>query len=192
MFESSEFIISAVSNKQYPNINNFNEYVFLGRSNVGKSSLINCLCNKKLLARVSSKPGKTITLNYYLIDKSMYIVDVPGYGFASRSQTMIESFGKYIDEYLKKNQNLKRCFLLIDTLVGPTKDDLLMYDYLRFLNLPVTLVATKCDKVGKTLITRHKKKIEASIPNCDLIITSTVDKTGINELKNRFIEIKNI
>ena len=133
MFKTSEFIISAVSRKQSPNKDNKNEYVFLGRSNVGKSSLINCLCNKKNLARVSSNPGKTITLNYYLIDNSFYLVDVPGYGFANRSKDMKDSFGNYIDDYLQDNPNLKMCFLLVDTKVGPTADDVLMYDYLKFL-----------------------------------------------------------
>ena len=84
MFKTSEFVVSAVKQEQSPNKQNFNEYVFLGRSNVGKSSLINALCNKKSLARVSANPGKTITLNYYLIDNAFYLVDVPGYGVANR------------------------------------------------------------------------------------------------------------
>ena len=86
MFNTSEFIISATNKKQFPNNEGLNEFVFLGRSNVGKSSLINALCNKKLLAKVSSKPGKTITLNYYLIDNNFYLVDVPGYGYADVSK----------------------------------------------------------------------------------------------------------
>ena len=105
MFKTSEFITSATNLKQSPNKDNFNEYVFLGRSNVGKSSLINTLCNKKSLARVSSNPGKTITLNYYIIDNSFYLVDVPGYGFANRSKDMKALFGQYIDDYLNKNKN---------------------------------------------------------------------------------------
>ena len=108
MFKTSEFIISAVSRKQSPNKDNKNEYVFLGRSNVGKSSLINCLCNKKNLARVSSNPGKTITLNYYLIDNSFYLVDVPGYGFANRSKDMKDSFGNYIDDYLQRKKPMPK------------------------------------------------------------------------------------
>lgn len=190
MFNTSEFIISATSKKPFKNSEKLNEYVFLGRSNVGKSSLINCLCNKKLLAKVSSKPGKTITLNYYLIDNSFYLVDVPGYGFAQRSQNMKEEFGESIESYLKNNHQIKMCFLLVDTKVGPTNDDLLMYDYLKYLNMNVTVVATKSDKVGNSLIYRHKKQIMEKI-NDNIILTSTIKKTGINELKLLFSGEKN-
>ena len=186
MFKTSEFIISAVSRKQSPNKDNKNEYVFLGRSNVGKSSLINCLCNKKNLARVSSNPGKTITLNYYLIDNSFYLVDVPGYGFANRSKDMKDSFGNYIDDYLQDNPNLKMCFLLVDTKVGPTADDVLMYDYLKFLNLPITIVSTKADKIGKTLYIRHEKNIKSKLKDANVIMTSSDSRFGIEKLKELF------
>lgn len=186
MFKTSEFVTSAVSLKQNPNKDNLNEYVFLGRSNVGKSSLINCLCNKKSLARVSSNPGKTITLNYYFIDSSFYLVDVPGYGFANRSKDMKALFGQYIDDYLTKNENIKMCFLLVDTKVGPTADDVLMYDYLKYLNLPITVVTTKCDKIGKTLYFRHEKNIKAKLVDANVIMTSTTSKYGIEKLKQLF------
>lgn len=184
MYKTSEFIISAVNKKQSPNKSNLNEYVFLGRSNVGKSSLINCLCNKKGLAKVSSNPGKTITLNYYLIDKSFYLVDVPGYGFANRSKEMQDNFGKYIDDYLENNPNLKMCFLLVDTKVGPTQDDVLMYDYLKYLELPVTVVSTKCDKVGKTLLFRHEKNIKEKLKDSTVVMTSSEKKIGIDIIRN--------
>lgn len=186
MFENSQFITSAVNMNQSPNKNNFNEYVFLGRSNVGKSSLINSLCNKKSLAKVSSNPGKTITLNYYLIDQSFYLVDVPGYGFANRSKNMKELFGHYIDDYLTKNKNIKMCFLLVDTKVGPTADDVLMYDYLMYLGLPITVIATKADKIGKTLYIRHEKNIKVKLPNANVIMTSSSSKFGIEKLKSMF------
>lgn len=183
MFKTSEFITSATNLKQSPNKDNLSEYVFLGRSNVGKSSLINTLCNKKSLARVSSNPGKTITLNYYIIDNSFYLVDVPGYGFANRSKDMKALFGQYIDDYLNKNKNIKMCFLLVDTKVGATADDVLMYNYLKFLNLPITVVTTKCDKIGKTLYFRHEKNIKEKLEDANIIMTSTASKYGIEKLK---------
>jgi len=186
MFKTSEFITSATNLKQSPNKENLSEYVFLGRSNVGKSSLINTLCNKKNLARVSSNPGKTITLNYYIIDSAFYLVDVPGYGFANRSKDMKQLFGQYIDDYLIKNKNIKMCFLLVDTKVGATQDDLLMYNYLKYLNLPITVVTTKCDKIGKTLYFRHEKNIKEKLVDANIIMTSTNSKYGIEKLKQIF------
>src|SRR5690554_429786 len=159
MFHDSKYVISAVRKDQFPNTNNYPEFVFLGRSNVGKSSIINALTNRKNLARTSSKPGKTIALNFYNIDEKFYFVDVPGYGYASRSFDIRESFGGYIEEYLYNNQNLKIAFLLVDTKVGPTKDDILMYDYLKYLNLNIKIIATKFDKVGTTKLLSHKKII---------------------------------
>ncbi len=183
MFETSEFITSAVKKEQYPNHLNLPEFVFMGRSNVGKSSLINCICRKKLLAKVSSKPGKTITLNFFLIDNMFYFVDVPGYGYAIQSKEKRIDFGNYIETYLTSNPNLKCAFLLIDTKVGPTKDDLLVYDYLNYYNIPHYIVSTKLDKVGSTLLLRHKKMILEKIPTDRLIMTSTVTNKGIEELK---------
>lgn len=188
MFKTSEFITSATNLNQSPNKENFKEYVFLGRSNVGKSSLINALCNKKNLARVSSNPGKTITLNYYLIDKSLFLVDVPGYGFANRSKDMKALFGNYIDSYLNNNENIKMCFLLVDTKVGPTADDVLMYEYLKYLDLPITVISTKCDKIGKTLYFRHEKNIKVKLPDSNVIMTSSNTKYGIDKLNNLFVE----
>lgn len=189
MFNTSEFIISTTNLSNSPNKTNFNEFVFLGRSNVGKSSLINSLCNKKNLARVSSNPGKTITLNYYLIDKQFYLVDVPGYGFANRSKEMKDGFGKYIENYLINNKNIKMCFLLVDTKIGPTEDDILMFNYLNYLELPITIVATKADKIGKTLLIRHEKNIKMKLPNANVIITSSNTKYGLDKLKQLVNEL---
>lgn len=183
MFEKCQYIISAVAKEQFPNKKGLNEYVFLGRSNVGKSSLINAITNRKLLAYTSSKPGKTQTINFYLIDDQFYLVDVPGYGYASRSINQRVEFGKYIEDYLTNNPNLKHAFLLVDTKVGPTKDDILMFDYLQYLNIPTIIVTTKADKIGSTHLHRHLKDIKTKLGGYDRIIdTSSVKKTGINKI----------
>ena len=185
MFNDSKYVISAVSKKQYPNVDNLPEFVFLGRSNVGKSSFINSLTNRKNLARTSGTPGKTITLNYYLIDDMYYFIDVPGYGYAQRNFSMRENFGEYIEEYLQENQNLKVCFLLVDTKVGPTADDILMFNYLKHLNLNIIVVATKSDKVGTTRVLSHKKVIreKLGIDNNNIYMTSSHTKLGFDEIR---------
>lgn len=192
MFKNCEYIISAVSKKQYPNANNLNEYVFLGRSNVGKSSFINALTGRKMLARTSSKPGKTQTLNFYLIDNEFYFVDVPGYGYASRSMDSRLNYGSYIEEYLTNNHNLKIAFLLVDSKVGPTKDDILMCEYMKFLNLNIMIIGTKVDKVGTTSIYKQRKMIKEKLGINDnsLIMTSSQTKKGIEEIVE-IIESKN-
>lgn len=189
MFKEAKYVISAVSKKQYPNHNNLNEYVFLGRSNVGKSSFINALTNRKNLARTSSKPGKTITLNFYLVDDSFYLVDVPGYGYASRSKEQRQKFGKYIEEYLTNNPNLRLAFLLVDARHKPTEDDCLMYDYLKYLQIPTVVIGTKSDKIGKTKLASHKKIIKETlkiIPEDKLILTSSETKLGFDEVFSQF------
>ena len=192
MFDSCEYIISATSKKQFPNISNYPEFVFLGRSNVGKSSFINALTNRKNLARTSSKPGKTIAINFFEIDKKFYLVDVPGYGYASRGMDTRQDFGKYIEEYLDNNKNLKIAFLLVDTKVGPTKDDKLMFEYLKYLNLNIKIVSTKSDKIGVTKLASQKKMIASSlgIPTNDVILTSAETKNGfleVNELLKSYL-----
>ncbi|HHU55440.1 MAG TPA: YihA family ribosome biogenesis GTP-binding protein [Acholeplasmataceae bacterium] len=182
MFNKCEYIISAVSKKQFPNKTGLNEYVFLGRSNVGKSSLINAITNRKLLAHTSSKPGKTQAINFYLIDEKLYFVDVPGYGYASQSVSKRLDFGKYIESYLKNNPNLKIAFLLVDTKVGPTNDDILMYEYLKYLNINTTIIATKADKVGTTHLQKHIRNIKEKLGDDNLIITSSLRKQGIDKI----------
>ena len=180
MFKKCEYVISAVSRKQNPNISNVSEFVFLGRSNVGKSSFINFLVNRKLLARTSTKPGKTIAVNFYNIDDKMYFVDVPGYGYAARSFDQKDKFGGYIEEYLVDNQNIKIAFLLIDTKVGPTQDDVIMINYLKFLELNIKVIATKSDKVGTTHLFKHKNNIikKLSISESSLFVTSSLKNIG--------------
>ena len=182
MFDKCEFITSTTNRKQSPNKSNLNEFVFLGRSNVGKSSIINAVTRRKLLAKTSSKPGKTITLNYFLIDDQFYLVDVPGYGYASRSKDQRVGFGASIEDYLINNHNLKIAFLLVDTKVGPTKDDILMYNYMMHYGINIQIITTKCDKVPTTLRFKAIKEIKQKLQNDNIIVTSAEKKIGINEI----------
>ena len=173
--------IIAVRVSQYPD-DKKSEFLIVGRSNVGKSSFINTIINRKNLARTSSKPGKTQTLNFYLINKDFYIVDVPGYGYASTSKKQIEKFGVMIEEYLKQRVNLKHVFLLVDYRHKPTEDDVLMYQFLKYYNRPVTIIATKSDKVKNNERGKNKKLILDTLnlaPGDKLIITSSEKREGI-------------
>lgn len=175
-----EFVTSAVRRSQYPTDKKC-EFLLVGRSNVGKSSFINTLANRKNLARISAIPGKTQTLNFYLINEEFYLVDVPGYGFAKVSKGLKNKFGLIIEDYLKERDNLKRVFMLIDFRHKPTNDDVMMYDYLKYYNIPVTIVATKSDKVSKNSYDKNKKLIKDTLKldeNDNLILFSTVNKVG--------------
>jgi len=169
---------------QYPN-DDLPEFLLVGRSNVGKSSFINTIISRKNYAKTSSKPGKTQTLNFYLVNDRFYIVDVPGYGYANVSKEVHKKFGLMIEEYLIKRENLRHVFMLIDYRHKPSEDDLLMYNFLKFYNLPVTIVATKYDKVNKTARIRQDKLIENTIKvnEGDNIVTfSSISKKGREEI----------
>lgn len=140
--------LSAVSSKQYPD-EGYPEIALLGRSNVGKSSLINALINRKSFARTSSTPGKTQTLNFYNIEDLLYLVDVPGYGFAKVSKKQREEFGVMIEEYLTTRKPLKGVIILVDGRHAPSDDDISMYQFVSYYHLPTLIVATKMDKVKK-------------------------------------------
>ena len=144
----ADFTISAVSPKQYPT-GQLPEIALAGRSNVGKSSFINRMINRKALARTSSKPGKTQTLNYYLINEFFYFVDVPGYGYAKVSKSERAKWGTMMETYFAERENLKLTILVVDMRHKPTADDVLMYDYLKQLGLPCMVIATKLDKLKK-------------------------------------------
>ena len=149
------------------------QVAFSGRSNVGKSSLINSLLGRKSLARVSSAPGKTITINFYDVDKKLYLVDLPGYGFAKRTLEDKAKWSALTDGYFTQNKNIDRLALilqLVDSRIGPTKDDEMMLDFLRAAELPFVVVATKTDKLNAT---ERKKNLE-SIAAHPLINGATV------------------
>lgn len=154
--QSAEIVISAVKPAQYPE-EALPEIALAGRSNVGKSSFINRLLNRKSLARTSSKPGKTQTLNFYLINERFHFVDVPGYGFAKVSKTERAAWGKMIETYLTTREQLKAVVLLVDLRHPPTKDDVMMYDFLKHYNIPCIIIATKADKIPKGKWQKHLK-----------------------------------
>ena len=172
--------ICAVRISQYPD-DKKNEFLILGRSNVGKSSFINTIINRKNMAKTSSKPGKTQTINFYHINSQFYIVDVPGYGYAQTSKKQIEKFGIMIEEYLKNRRNLNHVFLLVDFRHKPTEDDVLMYKFLKYYNLPVTIVTTKFDKVNRSLRDKQNDLIKKTLMPAlgdEIINFSSVTKLG--------------
>lgn len=179
-----ELIISAVRESQYPT-DNKEEFLLVGRSNVGKSSFINTIINRKNYARTSSTPGKTQTLNFYKINDSFYLVDAPGYGFAKVRNSLKKKFGLIMESYLKSRENLKMVFLLLDFRHKPTSDDIMMYDYLKYYNVPVTIICTKVDKVSKNNHAKSKNIIqkELNLPDDkNIILFSSVTKIGKNEV----------
>ena len=178
--------ISAGEPRQIPS-DPLAQVAFSGRSNVGKSSLINSLLGRKSLARVSSAPGKTITINFYEIDKKLYLVDLPGYGFAKRTLEEKKKWSALTDGYFTKNDNIDRLSLvlqLIDSRIGPTKDDEMMLDYLRAAELPFAVVATKTDKLNATERKKNLAAIEAHplISGAPVIPFSALKGEGKDEL----------
>lgn len=183
----AELKIMATRRSQYPEDKKA-EFLLVGRSNVGKSNFINTLLGRKNLARTSSHPGKTQTLNFYEVNNDFYLIDVPGYGYAEVSKKTREKFGKMIEEYLETRKELKRVFMIVDFRHKPTEDDVLMYNFLKYYNLPVTIVATKADKIGASKKDKCKKQITDTLDlvvGDDLVIFSSITKEG----KDKIIKI---
>ena len=180
----AEYITSIVKYEALPD-KTLNQFLFCGRSNVGKSSFINALTKQKNLARTSQNPGKTQTINLYLINELFYFVDVPGYGYARVSKEKIKSFGIMIENFLKETKNLRICFLLVDFRHLPTEDDILMYNYLKYYGFNVKVIATKSDKVKNKDRKKNKEGIleKLHITNEDLIITSSENNEGLYLVK---------
>ncbi|SDB95524.1 GTP-binding protein [Pelagirhabdus alkalitolerans] len=158
----SDITISAVAPKQYP-AEGLPEIALAGRSNVGKSSFINRLINRKNLARTSQKPGKTQTLNFYKINQLFHFVDVPGYGYAKVSKSEREAWGRMIETYFTERENLKAAILIIDSRHKPSKDDVLMYNFLKHHEIPVIVIATKLDKLKKNEVPKQLKLITETL-----------------------------
>lgn len=178
--DSSELTHIAVRTSQYPNEER-DEFLLVGKSNVGKSSFINTILARKNFARTSSKPGKTQTLNFYLVNNNFYLVDVPGYGYANVSKSQQKKFGLMIEEYLTTRKNLRLVFMLIDFRHKPSENDILMYDYLKYYNLPVVIIATKYDKVKSSQKDKQEKLIRETLnikEDDSLILFSSITKKG--------------
>jgi GTP-binding protein len=181
---SSEFIISAVGPKQYPETC-LPEVALVGRSNVGKSSLINCFLNRNNFARTSSRPGKTGQLNYYLINNAFYFVDLPGYGFAQVSKDVKAQWGKMIEAYLNNRREIRAVIQLVDMRHPPSADDKTMHNWLMSKNIPTLVVATKADKISRGQWQKHLKAIKEGLdlPGIDVILPFSAEtREGRDEL----------
>lgn len=184
---SVNLVISAVRRSQYPT-DNKPEFLMVGRSNVGKSSFINTMINRKNYARTSANPGKTQTINFYLVNDEFYLVDAPGYGFANLSKTRQKKFGLMMEDYLTSRPNLKNVFMLIDFRHKPTSDDIMMYNYLKHYKIPVTIVATKTDKIGITLQQKQRNMILSELDlvvGDDFVMFSNVTKIGKDDIAKK-------
>jgi len=182
--KQAEFLTSGVDFDSFPE-EGVPEFVFCGRSNVGKSSFINMLVNRKSLARTSSNPGKTQTINFYHINNSFYFVDVPGYGYAKVSKSIKATFGKMIELYMKDRKSLRLVFLLVDFRHKPSEDDIMMYKFLKYYNRKVVVIATKSDKVKNSERRQCKETIINALELAKedkLIITSSEKREGLGEV----------
>lgn len=178
--KKAEFVISAVKRHQYPEDGRL-EVAFVGRSNVGKSTLINTLTNRRKLVKVSSTPGKTRLINFFLINNDMYFVDLPGYGYAKVSKKEKENWGHIMEEYLVGREQLKKIVLLVDSRHKPTRDDIDMYNWIKHYNYEVLVVGTKLDKLKRNDINKNKKIIRDTL-NMDkddkILLISSLNKEG--------------
>ena len=172
--------------------NKLPEIAFAGKSNVGKSSLINALMNRKALARTSSQPGKTQTINYYNINNELYFVDLPGYGYAKVPESEKEKWGRMVERYLSSSKQLKAIFLLIDIRHEPSANDKLMYDYIRNSGYEPLIIATKADKIKRSLLSRHISQVRKgldALTDSVIIPFSAPSKTGRDDIYEKIDEI---
>ena len=180
---NADILLSAANKSHYPQ-DDIPEVALAGRSNVGKSSFINTMLNRKNLARTSGKPGKTQLLNFFNIDDQLRFVDVPGYGYARVSKKEREKWGKMIEEYLTTRKNLKAVISLVDLRHEPSADDVQMYEFLKYYEIPVILVATKADKIPRGKSNKHESMIKKKLDfdkSDTFIIFSSVNKAGVEE-----------
>ncbi|MFQ7325033.1 YihA family ribosome biogenesis GTP-binding protein [Streptococcus oralis] len=187
---NADILLSATNKSHYPQ-DDIPEVALAGRSNVGKSSFINTMLNRKNLARTSGKPGKTQLLNFFNIDDKLRFVDVPGYGYARVSKKEREKWGKMIEEYLTTRDNLRAVVSLVDLRHEPSADDVQMYEFLKYYEIPVILVATKADKIPRGKWNKHESMIKKKLDfdkTDTFIIFSSVNKTGVEEAWNAIFD----
>lgn len=182
--KQSEFTISAVKPEQYPTDNRV-EFAFVGRSNVGKSSLINTLTNRRKLVKVSGTPGKTRLINFFIINNEFYFVDLPGYGYAKVSKSEKATWGQMMEKYLVNRPQLKKVVLLVDSRHKPTNDDISMYEWIKHYGYGIVVVATKKDKLTKNELFKSNKLIRETLKmdkDEPLLFFSSLKKEGKEDL----------
>ncbi|MGL4990111.1 MAG: ribosome biogenesis GTP-binding protein YihA/YsxC [Sarcina sp.] len=184
---TSEFVTSAVRKNQYPETG-LPEIAFVGRSNVGKSSIINALTNRRGLAKVSQTPGKTKLINFFILNSNFYLVDLPGYGYAKVSKKEKESWGQTIETYLVSRNPLKRVVLLLDCRRVPNEDDILMYNWIKHFGYDCKIVSTKRDKISNNEVFKAEKTIRDTMgldKDEEVLFFSSLNKKGKDELIDR-------
>lgn len=189
-FKKSKFIKSIANVNDKPE-KRLNEVLFVGKSNVGKSSLINGLVNNSKLAFTSSKPGHTRLLNYYLIDETFYFVDCPGYGYSSKKDVDYQFYGNLVENYFNNNEDLKLILFLLDSRHEPTSDDVDFFNFLKEYNYDFVIVMTKCDKLNQSMRSKISKNLSnklGDISDIKIILTSVFNKKGLENLKNEILE----
>ena len=186
---SSEIVVSAINKNQYP-IEGLPEIALVGRSNVGKSSATNALLNRRNFARTSQTPGKTRTINFYLINNEFYFVDLPGYGYAKVSKSEKDKWGVIMERYLQDRQELCAIFLLVDIRHEPTNDDVMMYEWIKHFGYDCVVIATKADKISRGQYQKHisiiRKKLNLAKDE-KVIPLSSSKKTGVEDVWNEII-----
>lgn len=191
IIKNARFEMTAVKQEQYPNTM-IPEIALVGRSNVGKSSLINCLVNRKNLARVGNTPGKTRVINFYNIDEKLFLVDLPGYGYANVSKEQKESWKGTIETYLNSRKQLKAIILLVDIRHAPSKDDKIMHEWIKAMGIPYIIVATKHDKITRSELKKKLEDIKTIFlleEQIDIVPFSATSRQGKEDLLNKIEEI---
>ncbi|MEG0050781.1 MAG: ribosome biogenesis GTP-binding protein YihA/YsxC [Terrisporobacter sp.] len=186
---SSEIVVSAIKRDQYPT-EELPEIAFVGRSNVGKSSATNALLNRRNFARTSQTPGKTRTINFYLINEEFYFVDLPGYGYAKVSKSEKDKWGTIMERYLQERPELCAIFLLVDIRHEPTNDDVMMYEWIKHFGYDCVVIATKSDKISRGQYQKHisiiRKKLNLEKDE-KIIPLSSSKKTGVEDVWNEIV-----